>query len=310
MGEVITVGLDLAKQVFQAHGADAAGDVVFRKGHETRLIPPAYVKPFVKRQKNDAADAEAICEAAQRPTMRFVAPKSAEAQAAGVLFRTRDLLVRQRTQLINALRGHLAEFGHIAHRGAGHVTKLIELVRDPEADLPDGARSVLIVAADTLEILHTKIRVLGPSDRGPGQGKPSGSTPDDHPWRRTDPGHGGGGSNAGAEHLPARTGFCGLGRPHATPALQRRQGAAPADHQDGRALLTTAADPRRQFGGQRRRSARRARSVACAHAGPQAEDAGHGRAGQQDSKDRLGRHGPWQILQSSDRSGGLNRHPV
>ena len=120
MGEVITIGLDLAKSVFQAHGADASGEVVFRKklrrdqvlpffasqprclvameacagahywareigalGHETRLIPPAYVKPFVKRQKNDTADAEAICEAAQRPTMRFVAPKSAEAQAAG-----------------------------------------------------------------------------------------------------------------------------------------------------------------------------------------------------------------------------------
>ena len=76
-----------------------------------RLIPPAYVKPFVKRQKNDAADAEAICEAAQRPTMRFVLPKSAETQAAAIVFRTRDLLVRQRTQLINALRDHLAEFG-------------------------------------------------------------------------------------------------------------------------------------------------------------------------------------------------------
>jgi transposase len=89
------------------------------------------VKPFVKRQKNDMADAEAICEAAQRPTMRFVAPKSAEAQAAGVIFRTRDLLVRQRTQLINALRGHLAEFGYVVRQGVGHVDKLIELVAEP-----------------------------------------------------------------------------------------------------------------------------------------------------------------------------------
>ena len=131
MGEVSTIGLDLAKTVFQAHGADASGTVVFRKkrrdqllgffssqprcvvameacasahywareiaalGHETKLIPPAYVKPFVKRQKNDMADAEAICEAAQRPTMRFVGPKSAETQGAAVVFRTRDLLVRQ-----------------------------------------------------------------------------------------------------------------------------------------------------------------------------------------------------------------------
>ena len=154
MGEVSTIGLDLAKTVFQAHGADASGGVVFRKklrrdqllaffagqprcvvameacasahywareiaalGHETRLIPPAYVKPFVKRQKNDMADAEAICEAAQRPTMRFVTPKSAEAQGAAVVFRTRDLLVRQRTQLINALRGHLMEFGFIVRQG-------------------------------------------------------------------------------------------------------------------------------------------------------------------------------------------------
>src|SRR3954453_2043816 len=150
MGQVSTIGLDLAKSIFQVHGADASGAVVIRKrlrrnqvlaffaaqppctvamegcssshhwareigtlGHAVRLIPPAYVKPFVKRHKNDAADAEAICEAAQRPTMRFVAPKSAQAQAAALVFRARDLLVRQRTQIINALRGHLAEFGLI-----------------------------------------------------------------------------------------------------------------------------------------------------------------------------------------------------
>lgn len=93
-------------------------------GHDTRLIPPAYVKPFVKRQKNDMADAEAICDAAQRPTMRFVRAKSAEAQAAAVVFRTRDLLVRQRTQLINALRGQLTEFGIVVRQGVGHVSKL------------------------------------------------------------------------------------------------------------------------------------------------------------------------------------------
>ena len=151
MGEVSIIGLDLAKNVFQAHGAGVDGSVVFRRklsraqlleflgrqprcvvameacasahhwgraigdlGHEVRLIPAAYVRPFVKRQKNDMADAEAICEAAQRPTMRFVALKSEATQAAAVVFRTRDLLVRQRTQAINALRGHLAEFGVIA----------------------------------------------------------------------------------------------------------------------------------------------------------------------------------------------------
>jgi transposase len=142
MKEVTIIGLDLAKRVFQAHGARADGSVAFRKklsrsqvldffgkqprcivameacatahhwgramgelGHEVRLLPPAYVKPFVKRQKNDAADAEAIAEAAVRPTMRFVAVKSEQQQARAMVFRTRDLFVRQRTQLINALRG-------------------------------------------------------------------------------------------------------------------------------------------------------------------------------------------------------------
>ena len=197
MGEVSTIGLDLAKTIFQAHGADASGAVVFRKklrrgqvlsffasqprclvameacagghywareigalGHETRLIPPAYVKPFVKRQKNDMADAEAICEAALRPTMRFVITKSAEAQAAGTVFRARDLLVRQRTQLINALRGHLAEFGMVVRQGAENAPKLVDLVMDPASDLPQEARSVLEVLAQTLQFLQTKIAAL------------------------------------------------------------------------------------------------------------------------------------------------------
>src|SRR6202162_3215643 len=154
MKEASIIGLDLAKRSFQAHGALADGSVAFRKkltrekvlgflaeqprcvvameacgsahhwgrairdaGHEVRWIPPAYVKPFVKRQKNDVADAEAIAEAASRPTMRFVAVKSEEAQASAMVLRTRDLLVRQRTKAINALRGHLAEFGVIVAKG-------------------------------------------------------------------------------------------------------------------------------------------------------------------------------------------------
>ena len=158
MGQVNTIGLDIAKRVFQAHGADASGRVVFRKrlvrakvleffaaqppctvameacagahhwarelgklGHTVRLIPPAYVKPYVKRQKNDRADAEAICEAAQRPSMRFVPVKSEEQQANGVVFRARDLLVRQRTQCINALRGPLSEYGCVFPQGITHA---------------------------------------------------------------------------------------------------------------------------------------------------------------------------------------------
>lgn len=197
MSEVSTVGIDLAISVFQIHGSDAGGGVVFRKklrrdqvlaffsqlprcvvameacasahywareiaafGHDTRLIPPAYVKPFVKRQKNDMADAEAICEAAQRPTMRFVQGKSAEAQASAVVFRTRDLLVRQRTQLINALRGHLMEFGYVVRQGVGHVGKLVDIVNDSASDIPTEARPILAVIAESLQALQSRIAFL------------------------------------------------------------------------------------------------------------------------------------------------------
>ena len=197
MGEVSTIGLDLAKNVFQVHGADASGAVVFRKklrrhqvltffagqpsctvameacasahhwareigrlGHAVRLIPPAYVKPFVKRQKNDAADAEAICEAAQRPTMRFVAPKSEQAQASAVVFRARDLLVRQRTQIINALRGHLAEFGIIVAKGLAHVLHLVRAVEDEAHPIPELARPILKMLIETLHRLDEQIARL------------------------------------------------------------------------------------------------------------------------------------------------------
>jgi transposase len=197
VGEVSTIGLDIAKHVFQAHGADASGAVVFRKrlrraqvleflatqrpcvvaleacagahhwgreigrlGHTVRLIPPAYVKPFVKRQKNDAADAEAICEAAQRPTMRFVAVKSEEAQAAALVFRTRDLLVRQRTQMINALRGHFAEFGIVVAKGPQHAASLAAWVEDPASGLLEAARPCLAVLTDELRRLDKCIEEL------------------------------------------------------------------------------------------------------------------------------------------------------
>jgi hypothetical protein len=194
MANVSTVGLDLAKNVFQVHGADSAGAVLVRRklrrgqvlsffaalppctvameacagahywgreitrlGHQVRLIAPVYVKPFVKRQKNDAADAAAICEAAQRPTMRFVAVKSEETQAAAVVFRTRDLLVRQRTQTINALRGHLAEFGVIAARGLFHVSRLVAVVGPwlrPAADCSShvGGKPGLVDEDETVRI--------------------------------------------------------------------------------------------------------------------------------------------------------------
>ena len=199
MSEVTTIGLDIAKNVFHAHGADERGAVIISRkltrsklldffagqpacvvaieacggayhwarqlqsmGHEVRLIPPAYVKPFVKRNKNDAIDAEAICEAAQRPGMRFVAVKSEEQQAAGLVFRTRDLVVRQRTQLINAIRGHLAEYGWVAPRGTAHMTMLADLLEDEEmaSGLPDAARPMFKLMIDLLAELDKQISLL------------------------------------------------------------------------------------------------------------------------------------------------------
>jgi len=172
MEQVTIVGLDLAKRVFQVHGATADGGIAIRKklsrghvlaffadlppcvvameacatahywareigalGHNVRLVPPAYVKPFVKRQKNDAADAEAIAEAASRPTMRFVEPKSPQQQARTMVFRTRDLFVRQRTQTINALRAHLAEHGLIAPQGMSNLANIRRLIDEAAAEV-------------------------------------------------------------------------------------------------------------------------------------------------------------------------------
>src|SRR5213595_565053 len=193
--QITTIGLDIAKNVFQVHGIDGNETVVVRKqlrrgkliaffeslarcvvgmeacgtahywarelralGHEVRLMPAQYVKAYVKRNKNDAADAAAICEAVVRPTMRFVAVKTAEQQAAVLLHRGRERLVRHRTGLVNALRGHLAEFGVIAPQGLRNVGKLIAIVRDEgDARLPDLARQVLQVLAAQIEQLDAAV---------------------------------------------------------------------------------------------------------------------------------------------------------
>jgi len=198
MSELTTIGLDLAKHVFQVHGVDVEGTTVLRKqlrrgqvlgffsrlprcvvgleacatahywarelralGHEVRLMPAQYVKAYVKRNKNDAADAQAISEAVVRPTMRFVPAKTAEEQAALLLHRGRERLVRQRTGLVNALRGHLAEFGVIAPQGLRNVGKLIAIVRDEsDARLPGLARSVLAVLAAQIEQLEAAVAAL------------------------------------------------------------------------------------------------------------------------------------------------------
>ena len=194
MEEVSIIGIDLAKQSFHLHGARADGSVAYRKrlsrgkvlsflasqprcvvameacgsahywgreimtlGHEVRLVPPIYVKPFVKRHKNDAADAEAISEAAQRPTMHFVAVKTEEQQARGMLFRTRDLLVRQRTQSINALRGHLAEFGVVAPQGTAQLRRLTGVLEDPDSPLPEPVLELGRLLLERIDELDEKI---------------------------------------------------------------------------------------------------------------------------------------------------------
>ena len=195
MEEVSTIGLDLAKSVFQVHGIDAAGRVVVRRqlrrgevlgffarlrpclvgmeacatahhwsreltrlGHTVKLMPPAYVKPYVKRGKTDAADAEAIAEAVTRPTMRFVAVKSMDQQAVLMLHKVRDLLVRQRTMLINALRGHLAEFGVVTARGPAGVKAAIAELHGMQDSLPPLARMALHGLLDRLGAVGLEIR--------------------------------------------------------------------------------------------------------------------------------------------------------
>jgi transposase len=199
--QITTIGIDLAKNVFQVHGIDTTGGVVVRKalrrsqllpffealdpclvgmeacssahhwarelsalGHTVKLMPPSYVKPYVKRGKNDAADAAAICEAVTRPNMRFVPVKSPQQQAVLMLHRARALLMRQRTMTVNALRGHLAEFGLVAAQGAKSLAALIERVfgdgSSNEQAVPPLARRALALLVAQLRELHAQIKSI------------------------------------------------------------------------------------------------------------------------------------------------------
>ena len=197
MGTVTIIGLDIAKSVFQVHSVDAQGEAVVRRrltrgrllkffaglppcligieacssshfwarelvalGHEVKLMPAQYVKPYVKRGKNDAADVEAICEAVTRPTMRFVGIKSPEQQSAMMLHRVRLILNRQRTQLSNAMRAHLAEFGIVAPAGRNGLERLLDVIANPEdLRLPSDARLCL-------KMLVSQLRMVKEQDTG------------------------------------------------------------------------------------------------------------------------------------------------
>ena len=198
MGEVSTIGLDIAKSTFQIHGVDSDGAVVIRKrvsrakvleffaalpsclvgieacpsahhwsrrlqalGHTVRLMPPSYVKAYLKRSKNDANDAAAICEAVTRPSMRFVPTKSEQQQSGLMLHRSRQLLVRQRTMLSNAMRGHMAELGLIAAKGRNGTAELLKIIANAEDDrLPSAARFSLGVLARQYDAITAEIGVL------------------------------------------------------------------------------------------------------------------------------------------------------
>ena len=195
MQTITTIGLDIAKSVFQVHGVDAEGNVVIRRqfkrryvlaffqklppcligieacasshhwsrelqalGHTVRLMPPVYVKPYVKRHKNDAIDAEAICEAVTRPNMRFVATKTPEQQSCLTLHRTRHLFIRQQTAVINSIRAHLAEFGIVAPVGRNGVEELLTVVADAsDKRLPDVARACVAALGAHLRMLKAQI---------------------------------------------------------------------------------------------------------------------------------------------------------
>jgi transposase len=195
--EIATIGLDLAKHWFQVHGIDGHGQTVIRRklrrseviayfeslapclvgmeacatahhwarelaalGHEVRLMPPGYVKAYVKRNKNDAADAEAICEAVTRPSMRFVPVKTADQQSVLMLHRARNLLVRQRTMLVNALRAHMAEFGIVAAQGLRHVDDLTKELAHEQERLPELARSILQLVVEQLNSTMARVHEI------------------------------------------------------------------------------------------------------------------------------------------------------
>ena len=337
--EMTTLGIDLAKSVFQLHGVDANGAVVLQKklrrgavldvlgkldpcligmeacatshywareitalGHDVRLIPPAYVKPYVKRQKNDMADAEAICEAVTRPNMRFVPIKSEEQQSVLVLHRSRDLLMRQRTMMLNAIRAHLAEFGNIAAQGPRKVVELVtELRSEKPSAVPEFARVGLLALAAQLDSLATAIRDIerqllawhrqNPASQRletiPGVGvitatALAASVPDPSVFKsgRQFAAFLGVRSVSRTDRVPART---------ATTELVRRQGPPRAHLEDGQRLSATLAGRRRHLRDPTGRNHRHPNGrLGTVTPGSQTDPARHGCHCQQDGAHRLG----------------------
>ena len=332
---IATIGLDLAKHWFQVHGVDDRGQTVFRRklrrgelmayfqslppclvgmeacatahywarelavlGHEVRLMPPGYVKAYVKRNQNDAADAEAICEAVTRPTMRFVPVKSAEQQAVLMLHRARNLLVRQRTMLVNALRAHMAEFGIIAPQGLRNVEDLVGELAHEQERLPELARAILRMVVDQLR--------GAPGEVAPGEQA--------QPIAGDDPRHRHHGRDRDRCHrhrpvaVPLGPGVRRLARDDAATEFQRRQGATGAYQQARRQIHPLPADLRRG-----RRAAPypqpndQGRGLGPGATGAAARQGRRRGAGQQGRAHRLGGNdaGGSLPLNRRDRAGGV-----
>ena len=264
MEAIVTIGLDIAKSVFQVHGVDANGAVVVRRrltrakvlsfferlppclvgleacatahywgrelrklGHDVRLMPPSYVKPYVKRQKNDAADAEAICEAVTRPSMHFVEIKSPEQQSIMSLHRVRQMLMRQRTQISNAIRGHLGEFGRVAPIGRNGLAIVAD---ENDNTLPDDVRAAVAMLAVQLRIVNDQILELDRRVRASARAT-------DWPSAAGSAGRGSGprqrarGDGSRCKRIQVRPEPGGLDWTRASPELQRRQRTTGRDHE-------------------------------------------------------------------------------
>lgn len=271
MSRTITIGLDIAKHVFQVHGVDAAGEVVVRRklrrseilvlfkrlapclvgieacatahhwaralmalGHEVKLMPPSYVKPYVKRQKNDMTDAEAICEAVTRPTMRFVPVKSVEQQSVLSLHRARDLLVRQRTGLINALRAHLAEYGIAVPQGTAGRNLLATLVEDEDFDpIPPLARAALSPLVEQIKALEAAAHELEMAIKAWHRASPNSRRLSTIPRHWPYHGERACGLDPRPVAVPLGSAPGGLARAHAAREFQWRQAAARPDLEAG-----------------------------------------------------------------------------
>ena len=343
--QITTIGLDIAKNVFQVHGIDATEKVVVRKqlrrsqvlaffkalppclvgmeacatahywareltklGHQVRLMPAKDVKAYVKRNKNDAADAEAICEAVRRPTMRFVQVKSAEQQGQLMLHRTRDLLMRQRTQVINALRAHMAELGIVSAQGREGIKELLKIIASEQDALAGRCSHEPRGVGDEASGGADNDRIDRETDHGAASRERGEPAAGEHPrnWRYR--GHCDRSDRPRSEGFSIGSRFGGLDRDRAASRFDRRQTEARADLETGRSLFATHSGGRSPCGIEA--GAPAAGEVSSAHTAsrPQTVQSGRSGACQQDGAYRLGVAGQGRHLSSACACGsGLIR---